>query len=236
MENKIVIYHSEKGNYSLKINFDGETVWMSQKQIAELFNKDVRTINEHILGIFKDDELNRKSVIRKFRITADDGKKYLTNFYNLDMVISVGYRVNSVQGTKFRIWATNTLKKYLVKGYVINRKRLLEQSKNLESLKTSIDLITSKSKLPQLKEEMESMLELISDYTNSIYLLTKYDERDLKISGLNRNFLFKLTYDEVESFIEKIKTNYTGKLSDLFGQISGNKLKSLIGVIDQTFD
>ena len=119
MENKIVLYKSPKGNIDLKVSFDGKTVWLSQKQMAELFGKNIPNINEHIKNIFNTGELVENSVIRKFRITADDGKKYLTNFYNLDMIISVGYKVNSIQGTQFRIWATNVLKKYLIKGYVI---------------------------------------------------------------------------------------------------------------------
>ena len=131
MENKIILYKSPGGNIDLKVSFDGKTVWLSQKQMAELFNKDVRTINEHIQNVFVEGESIEKSVIRNFRITANDGKSYLTNFYNLDVIISVGYRVKSIQGTQFRIWATNVLKKYLVKGYAINKKRILQQQKEI---------------------------------------------------------------------------------------------------------
>ena len=98
------------GNIDLKVSFDGETVWLTQKQMAELFDKNIPTINEHIKNIFKEGELFEKSIIWKFRITADDGKTYLTNFYDLDVIISVGYRVKSIQGTQFRIWATIVLK------------------------------------------------------------------------------------------------------------------------------
>ncbi|MBI2465059.1 virulence protein RhuM/Fic/DOC family protein [Candidatus Shapirobacteria bacterium] len=235
MKNKIVLYKSPNGNIDLRVSFDGKTVWLSQKQMAELFGKDVRTINEHTLKVFDDKELDRKSVIRKYRITAGDGKSYLTNFYNLDVVISVGYRVNSVQGTKFRIWATKILKNYLVKGYVVNKKRLLEQNHQLEMLKQSVGLITSKSKLPQLKGEIDSMLELISDYTNSIYLLTKYDEGKLTLGELSYKTGFELSYTMAIKFIESIKRNYEGKLTEFFGQMNGDKLKSVIGTIDQTF-
>jgi prophage maintenance system killer protein len=236
MENKIVLYKSPNGNIDLKVSFDGKTVWLSQKQMAELFGKDVRTINEHIQNIFNTSELIEKSVVRKFRITADDGKNYLTNFYNLDMIISVGYRVNSIQGTQFRIWATNVLKKYLVDGYVLNEKRLSQQKEIFKEFKENIDFITSKSKFSQLRSETESLLDLISDYTNSIYLLTKYDENKLNLSGLNKKIKYKLTYDEVKDFIEGIKINYKGKLSDIFGQENGHGLKSIVGAINQTFD
>ena len=106
-KNEIVIYTTPEGKETFEVNLKKETVWLSQKQMAGLFEKDVRTVNEHIKNIFEEGELEKNSVIRKFRITAVDGKKYSTNMYNLDLIISVGYRVNSKRGTQFRIWATN---------------------------------------------------------------------------------------------------------------------------------
>jgi len=237
MDNKIVLYKSPSGNIDLRVSFDGKTVWLNQKQMAELFDKDTRTINEHIQNIFTEGELFEKSVIRKFRITADDGKKYLTNFYSLDMIISVGYRVNSVKATEFRIWATNVLKNYLVKGYVINKKRILEQKKIFEEFKTSVDFITSKSKVDQLKSETDSLLSLISDYTNSIYLLTQYDDHKLKLDGLTKKVRYVLTYEEAINFIKEIKDRFGEKLSTNFGQENGvNSLNGIVGAINQTFD
>jgi len=237
MENKIVLYKSPKGNIDLKVNFDGKTVWLSQKQISELLNKDIRTINEHIKNIFSEGELTEKSVIRKFRITADDGKSYLTNFYNLDVIISVGYRVKSIQGTQFRIWATKVLKNYLVKGYAINQKRILEQKKIFEDFKKSVDFVTSKSQLSQLKSETDSLLNLISDYTNSIYLLTQYDDHKLKLQGLTKKVRYVLTYEETVNFINGIKNNFGKSLSPNFGHENGvNNLGGIIGAINQTFD
>jgi prophage maintenance system killer protein len=237
MENKIVLYKSPNGNIDLKVSFDGKTVWLSQKQIAELFNKNIPTINEHIKNIFKTNELNENSVVRKFRITADDGKEYLTNFYSLDMIISVGYRVNSVKATEFRIWATNILRNYLVKGYVFNKKRILEQKKIFEEFKNSVDFITSKSKVDQLKSETDSLLSLISDYTNSIYLLTQYDDHKLKLDGLTKKVRYILTYDETINFINGIKDRFGKKLSANFGQENGvNSLNGIVGAINQTFD
>jgi len=186
MENKIVLYKSPSGNIDLRVSFDGKTVWLSQKQMAELFKTDRTSIGKHIKNVIDIKELNKKSVCAIFAHTAKDGKIYQISKYNLDMIISVGYRVNSIQGTQFRIWATNVLKKYLVKGYVINKKRILQQKKIFEEFKNSIDFITSKSKLDQLKTETDSLLDLISDYTNSIYLLTKYDENKLNLSGQKR--------------------------------------------------
>lgn len=232
-----MLYKSPSGNIDLKVNFDGETVWLSQKQMAELFKKDVRTINEHIKNIFGEGELSEKSVIRKFRITADDGKAYLTNFYNLDVIISVGYRVKSIQGTRFRIWATKVLKNYLVKGYAINQKRILEQKKIFEEFKKTVDFVTSKSQLNQLKSETDSLLSLISDYTNSIYLLTKYDDHKLKLDGLTKKVRYVLTYEETISFIREIKGSFGKGLSANFGQENGvHGLDGIVGAINQTFD
>ncbi|MCB1161031.1 MAG: virulence RhuM family protein, partial [Leptospiraceae bacterium] len=123
-ESKIIFYKTENEQVKVEIRFEDETFWLTQKKLAELFGVEVQTINYHLKEIFKSGELVEDSVIRKIRITADDGKKYLTNFYNLDAIIAVGYRVNSYQATQFRIWATNVLKEFLIKGFVLDDERL----------------------------------------------------------------------------------------------------------------
>ncbi|PIV84831.1 MAG: hypothetical protein CO150_03480 [Nitrospirae bacterium CG_4_9_14_3_um_filter_53_35] len=115
MKSDLILYHTEDGKTRIEVHLQDETVWLSQKLMAELFQKDVRTINEHIKNIFEEGELAPESVIRKFRITAADGKNYDTAHYNLDVIISVGYRVKSHRGTQFRIWATQRLREYIVK-------------------------------------------------------------------------------------------------------------------------
>lgn len=120
---EIFIYQSKDGNVKIDVRLEEETVWLTQAQMGELFNKDKRTISEHIRNIFQEEELQENSVVRKFRTTASDGKSYETSHYNLDVVISVGYRVKSPQGTQFRIWATQRLKEYIVKGFVLNDER-----------------------------------------------------------------------------------------------------------------
>ena len=122
-KSEILLYRTEDGETRVDVRFVDETVWLTQRQMADLFQKDVRTINEHIRNIFEEAELDEDSVIRKFRITAADGKGYLTQHYNLDVIISVGYRVKSHRGTQFRIWATRQLREYLVKGFVLNDER-----------------------------------------------------------------------------------------------------------------
>ncbi len=122
----ILIYQTEDGQSKIQTRLEDETVWLTQAQLYELFQKSKSTISEHIKNIFVDGELEEDSVVRKFRITAEDGKKYNTNFYNLDVIISVGYRVKSLQGTKFRQWATQRLKEYIVKSFTMNDELLKE--------------------------------------------------------------------------------------------------------------
>ncbi len=123
-KNKIILYNTEDGKTEIEVNIKGDTAWLSQKQMAELFDKDRKTITEHIQNVFKEGELEEKSVCRKSQHTAKDGKIYSVNFYNLDVIISVGYRVKSLRGTQFRIWATQKLREYMVKGFVMDDERL----------------------------------------------------------------------------------------------------------------
>ncbi len=123
-KSEIILYQTEDGKSRIEVKLHDETVWLSQKLMAELFQKSIPTINEHIKNIFKEGELQEDTVIRKFRITADDGKSYLTNFFNIDVIISVGYRVKSHRGTQFRIWATERLREYIIKGFTLDDERL----------------------------------------------------------------------------------------------------------------
>ncbi|WP_337966827.1 virulence RhuM family protein [uncultured Flavobacterium sp.] len=120
---EILIYQNQEGNIKIDVLLEEETVWLTQAQLCNLFAKSKATVSEHIKNIFEEEELNENSVVRKFRTTASDGKNYQTNFYNLDVIISVGYRVKSLQGTQFRIWATQRLKEYIVKGFTLNDDR-----------------------------------------------------------------------------------------------------------------
>ena len=144
MNSNIIVYNN--GEIELKISVENETIWLTQKQISELFEKDVRTINEHIKNIYKDEELYEDSTVRKFRIVQKEGNRTVTRevkHYNLDMIISVGYKVNSKKATKFRQWATKILKEYIYNGYVINREkitqeRILKLEKDVEYIKSQI--------------------------------------------------------------------------------------------------
>jgi hypothetical protein len=126
LQNQIIIYESDDGQSRVEVRFEGETAWLTQAQLVELFQSSKANISEHIKNIFKEGELDRDSVVRKFRTTASDGKKYEVEHYNLDLIISLGYRIKSRIATKFRIWATKTLKQHLLQGYTINKKRIGE--------------------------------------------------------------------------------------------------------------
>ena len=131
---KIEIYQNNNGQTAVDVTFDKETIWLNQKQMASLFNRNRVAITQHISNIFKENELESISVCKDFLNTAEDGKSYKTVFYNLDVIISVGYRVKSIEGTKFRQWSTQRLKDYLVEGYTINQKRLDQLQKTLKKI------------------------------------------------------------------------------------------------------
>ncbi len=144
-QNQIEIYQAKDGSTQINVQFEQETVWLTQAQMAELFGKDVRTINEHLKNIYASEELRSDSTIRKFRIVRQEGTRQVKrnlDHYNLDAIISVGYRVNSKRGTQFRIWATQTLKDHLVKGYTINEKRLAQKEQEVKLLKNGITILS----------------------------------------------------------------------------------------------
>jgi hypothetical protein len=160
---EIIIYESKDGQ-KLVVRLKDETVWLTQKQMALLFDKSVQTINEHIKKIYKEGELQENSTIRKFRIVQKEGKREVereVDFYNLDVIISVGYRVNSKRGTQFRIWATKTLREHIIKGYTINENRLLQTQNQLKDLQETIALLQEKSKHELLAGQEHEILNLI---------------------------------------------------------------------------
>ena len=234
---EIVIYRAKDKTVQLKVKLERDTVWLAQKQIAELFQKDVRTVNEHILNIFKEKELEQESTIRKFRIVQYEGSREIVrniDFYNLDVIISVGYRVKSQNGTRFRIWATNVLKKHLIDGYTINEQRLQKQIHKLHALQRAIKLIGSMKERKELEYgEALGLIEVIKDYNYALELLDDYDYKKLKISQTSKEERFKLTYDNAIKAVHQLDVRFGG--SDLFGREKDNSFKSSIASIYQTF-
>lgn len=233
---EIILYKSKEGP-KLDVRLEENTVWLTQKQMAVLFDKGIPTINEHIKNIFKEGELQENSVIRKFRITASDGKTYETNFYNLDVIISVGYRVKSLHGTQFRIWATKTLKEHLIKGYTINEKRLLQAQSQLKELQGTITFLQEKTKHEQLAGQEQEILSLLANYSKTLTLLEQYDTEKLPLIKRTKS-KFVLNYEETRQIIERIKKELVAKkeAGGLFGQENGDRFKGILGSIYQTFD
>ena len=225
MKNEIIIFENQ--NIKLEVNMQDETVWLSQSQMAELFGKDRKTITRHIQNIYKDEELEENSVCSFFEHTANDGKKYNVQFYNLDMIISVGYRVNSKQGITFRKWATKILKDYMIKGYAVNQKRL-------EYLEKTIKLIDIAGRIDkELKgSEARQIIKVINNYSNALNLLDDYDHKRIsKPSGtINNN---KIVYKDCMNIISKLKFNSD---SNLFALERNQGLKAIIDNIYQSFD
>ncbi len=218
----------------LEVRLEEDTVWLTQKQMAELFQKDVRTVNEHIKNIFGEGELSSRSVIRKFRITASDGKKYDTTHYNLDVIISVGYRVKSLWGTQFRIWATNVLHKHLVDGYTINEKRLKAQKDKIKELQNAVRLLGNIELLEGVSDEAKGIIQIISEYSRALNILDDFDHQRLASPKGTKKSKYKLTYEEARSIIEQMKKTFRD--SALVGQEKDKSFQGSIGAIYQTFD
>ena len=225
MKNEIIIFENQ--DVKLEVNMKDETVWLTQKQMAELFGKDRKTITSHIKNIYRDNELNENEVCSFFEHTASDGKKYKTQYYNLDMIISVGYRVKSKQGIIFRKWATSVLKEYLINGYAVNKKRLeyLEKTVKLIDIANRIDT--------ELKgSESREIIKVISNYSNALNLLDDYDYKRInKPKGITDDKI--ITYEECIDVINKLKFNNE---SSLFALERNKGLKEIIGTIYNTFD
>ena len=176
---QIEIYQNKDNKTEIEVQFDNETFWMNQKQIAEVFGTKIPAINKHINNIINEGELKPESTISILEIVQKEGKREVTrkvDFYNLDMIISVGYRVNSSKATQFRIWATERLKNYLVKGFAVNEKRVKEYQKNLIELRKTIKLIQDSVELKELSTlESKGFLSIITNYTQSFILLNRFD-------------------------------------------------------------
>lgn len=230
----IVIYKDKDGQINLEAKLDKETIWLSQAQMALLFGTQRPAITKHLVNIFQSGELKQNSVCSKMEHTASDGKTYQTIFYNLDAILSVGYRVNSLQATHFRIWATQLIKRYLVSGYLINEKRLRENKEiRLIELTKTIDFLRNISAQKRLSQgETEGLLQIIATYANSWAILQKYDSGNLKIQKTGK-VIKVLDYDFVKNEISKLKLRLiknkqasenfakekTGNLADIFKRL-----------------
>jgi len=235
MENKgeIIIYQKERGKAEITVKLHRESLWLSLNQISDLFERDKSVISRHIKKIFIEEELSKDSVVAFFATTAADGKTYNVEYFNLDLILSVGYRVNSKRGTQFRIWASNVLKEYLIKGYALNEKRLSDRENELQTLKTGIQLLErSITKQAQQLDQARTLVNIIVDFSNGLGILDDYDNERLDTTGLTEKEAAVISYEECKEIISQIKDEFN---SLLFGQEKDGSFKSSIGQIYQSF-
>ncbi len=234
----IIVYQAKNGAIELRADANKETLWASQKQFAEVFGVDVRTINEHIKNIFKEKELKKTSTVRNFRIVQKEGSRTVSRgieHYNLDMIISVGYRVNSKTATKFRQWATKTLRSHIIDGYTINPSRV---AKNYQAFLQAVE--TVKKLLPAGSSHLEpsEALELVKIFADTWFSLDAYDKSSLPKSGAHKKQV-DITAGELTIVIAELKKDLMRKkeTTELFAQErSSNSLAGIVGNIFQSFE
>lgn len=231
---EIVIYKTSDGKTRLDVKLEEETVWLTQTQMVSLFQTTKQNVSLHINNIFKEGELAGNSVVKEYLTTAADGKTYKTKYYNLDVIISVGYRVKSKRGTQFRIWANSVLKDYLIRGYALNEKRLKEQTEKVKEIERTLEIFSNVVEQYQLdRDEFSGVLKVVTDYTRALDLLDEYDHQKLKIVQTNKDELFKIDYDSAKKIIKKLKEKFGS--SALFGKEKDQSFKGTIGAVYQTF-
>lgn len=233
---EIIIYKTSKNEVGLKVKLDKETVWLSLDQLAVLFGRDKSVISRHIKNIFQDKELDQKSVIANFATTAADGKIYQVDYYNLDAIISVGYRVKSQNGVRFRIWASIILKQYLIRGYAVNEKRLLEARNKFHELQEAVSFLQKQSGKELLQGQESEILSLLADYSKTLSLLERYDKGKLD-EGKGGKTKFILRHENCVKIISELKKGLITKkeVGDLFGQERNGGFGAIIKGLYQAF-
>lgn len=232
----IIIYSTSNGQVTLNINLVNDMLWLSQQQMADLFGIKRPAITKHISNIFSSGELSEKTVCSILEHTATDGKIYKTRFYSLDAVISVGYRVNSIQATQFRIWATQVLKEHLINGYTIHKSRLAERG--VQELQQTIDLLQKTLTHNELVDDLgKDTIQIILSYSKTWHLLLAYDENQLHLPEKGQASLLVLHYSDALEAISSLKNDLINRheATKLFGQERENSLSSILKNIEQTF-
>jgi prophage maintenance system killer protein len=231
MNSNIEIYQSQDNQIELSVKFEADTAWLNQSQMANLFAQTKQNISLHINNCFKEGELDENSVVKDSLTTAADGKKYNTKYYNLDVIISVGYRVKSKQGTQFRQWATQRLKDYLVQGYAINQKRLEQKNQEIQHLKDGIKILSRAIEATTDKSN-ELEYEILKTFAKGLELLDNYDHEKLDQKG---NTTTDTIYPNYEEYIKLITEMYSDFESDIFAKPKDDSFHSSINQIKQSF-
>ena len=234
---EIIIYTAKDGSINLDVRLENETIWLTQDLIVKLFESSKANVSEHIKHIFEEGELDKNSTVRNFRTVRKEGNREVTRnleYYNLDMIISVGYRINSSRATQFRIWATSVLKEYIIKGYALNEKRLKEQQNQIITLKNSIALM-ERGLIEQIEnlDTAKEVARILNNFALGLNLLDDYDHKLLDKKGINSTKAKKISKDEFLKIINDMKADFK---SDIFAQPKDNSFDSSINQIYQTFD
>ncbi len=234
---EIVIYKTAKNEVDLKVRLEKETIWLDTRQMAFLFGTQRPAIVKHINNIYKSAELEAKATCSKTEQVAKDGRLRKINLYNLDVIISVGYRVNSVQATQFRIWATKTLQQYLIRGYALNQKYLLETREKFEQLQTAIGFLKEKSKKGSFAGQESELINLLATYAKTLTTLDKYDHGEINETKGSKS-KFVLNYGKCLCIISELKKKLIQKneANDMFGHEKDGSLEGIITGLYQTFD
>lgn len=237
-KNRMVIFQSADGSIQIDVKMEQETVWLSLDQMAELFDKNKSTISRHIKNVFEEGELQTDSTVANFATVQQEGGRSVERditYYNLDVIISVGYRVKSQRGTQFRIWATKVLKDYMIQGYAINEKRIKEVQAKYDELKDVVKVlgrtIIQQDKLSN--DQQQGLLKVITDYVYALDTLDKYDYQQLIVENTSGSGYFHATYENAMEAILNLKEKFGA--SDLFANEKDDSFKSSIGQIYQTF-
>lgn len=233
---EIVIYTSEDGSISLDTKLENDTIWLTQKQMAELFGVKTPAINKHLNNIYNEGELDKISTVSILEIVQKEGNRDISRkiaFYNLDAVISVGYRVNSSRATQFRIWATNTLKEYITKGYVINEKMLKAQQDKIQTLQSTVSLLT-RSIQNQIStvDEAQDVANILDNFAKGLDLLDDFDHKTLDTKGVTQKEAVVISESEFLKVIDKMKSDFA---SDVFANPKDKSFASSVNQIYQTF-
>ncbi len=231
---EIIIYQSEDGHTELNVRLDGDTVWLSQAQIADLLQVRPQNVTIHIRNLYREKELSREATCKDFLQVQEEGGRIVTRsvkFYNLDVIISVGYRVKSLRGTQFRIWANRVLKEYLVQGYAVRRDL---QSEQLEELKRTIAVMSNVlSAKTVTRDEAVGLLRVISDFSYGLDTLDRYDYQQLELSHTTAEERFRATYENAMEALQTLKKEFGA--SELFAREKDASFRSTMGAIYQTY-
>jgi len=236
---QIAIYQAPSGAVEVRFDANKETIFLTQQQASVLFNVQKAAISKHVKNIFDTNELNKKSTVSILETVQIEGRRKIARkieYYNLDLILSIGYRVNSAKATKFRQWATKTLRQHIVAGYTINEKRLLEAKNKFNELQEAVLFLQRQSKKELLKGHETEVLSLLADYSKTLFLLGKYDKGELN-GRKGKETKFVLKYEDCVKIIAELKKELVAKKEsgDLFGQERGGSFEGIIKGLYQTF-